>query len=104
MNQAELNQQREIGERWRLFLDAIGYDSSKLNAWQLYNLGGNTVMKHRAVQEAARAAAEALQAAYPYAVVKLDTLLAAQKLPAATKAEIRAAVDTAKVMLPACHF
>jgi hypothetical protein len=104
MHVADRNNQIEIGERWRKYLDAIDYDSSKLNSWQLYNLGGNTVMKHAAVQEAALAAAAALQEAYPYASIKLDTLLAAQRLPAATKAEIRAAVETAKAMLPACHF
>jgi hypothetical protein len=104
MNVADRNNQIEIGERWRKFLDAINYDSSKLNPWQLYNLGGNTVMKHAAVQEAALAAATAMSEAYPYSSVQLDTLAAARALPAATKAEIRAAVDTAKALLPACHF
>jgi hypothetical protein len=103
MNQAELENQRQIGERWREFLDAINYDSSKLRPYELYVLGG-LVMKTEAVQRAAIAATEAMQVAYPYAAVKLDTLLAAQKLPKATKAEIRVLVDTAKATLPPLRF
>jgi hypothetical protein len=103
MNVTERNAQIEIGERWRLFLDAIDYDSSKLKPYELYVLGG-MVMKTAAVQDAAFAAAGALQEAYPYATVKLDTLLAAQKLPAATKAAVRTLVDTAKAALPPLRF
>jgi hypothetical protein len=97
MNALERVQQIEIGERWGKYLAAVGYDSAKLNPWQLYNLGG-MVMKHVAVQEAAMSKARASKN------VIIDSLSAAASLPKETKAAIRVQLDTAKAALPACHL
>ncbi len=97
MNQSELTSQIAIGERWRRFLDAVGFDSIKLNPWQLYTLGG-IVLKHRAVQEAATATAMA------QSFTTMDSLAAARNLQAETKAAIRTQLQTALALQPRARF